>query len=312
MTESRLIGFKPWVKFIWKGHITNWLWKDKLSRRICRNNAFGEYKMSYLQRYADFAKNLKAEKPEFIETPRSEEKIFTLWFQGEQNAPEIVKKCFKSIRDIYGDRFVILSDETLYDYIQLPEYIMQKWKDKKIVAANFSDIVRIELLYQHGGYWFDATDFLTSPIPDFIEKSPFFMFVTSDVFFPHMFVQTCFMRGKKRDALMGMWRSLVHEYWKKEEMACEYFLVHMLLKLLVRENSEAARLFSEMPKETMDSTHLLWNKIGNETFDMKLYKEMCDAVFFQKCSYKPQKRGVKDIIPGSMADVVINNKIFEK
>ena len=309
MTESRLIGYGPWLKFIWKGHITNWLWRDKLTRRICRNNAFGEYKMSYLQKYADYAKNIRPESTLTTPVEDKEEKIFTLWFQGEENAPDIVKKCFKSIRETYGDRFVILTDKNLYDYIQLPDYIMKKWKEKKIVPANFSDLVRIELLYRHGGYWFDATDFLTSPIPEYIEKAPFFMFVCSNVFFPHMFVQTCFMRGKKDDPLMGMWRKLVHHYWKEEEMACEYFLVHMLLKLLVRENPTARALFDKMPKKTMDATHLLWNKIGNEPFNRKLYDEMCEAVFFQKCSYKPQRHGVKEIIPGSMADYVVNGKV---
>lgn len=307
MTERQLIGTGPWLKFLWKGHIINWLWRDKLKRRIIRNNAFGEYKMSYLQRYADFAKSLRPESSVSRESEIPEnEKIFTLWFQGEENAPDIVKKCFKSIRDRYGDRFVVLTDKNLYDYITLPDYIMKKWEEKKIVPANFSDLVRIELLYQHGGYWFDATDFLTGMIPEFIRKSPFFMYVTSDVYFPHMFVQTCFMRSVKKDPLMGIWRALVHEYWKKEEMACEYFLVHMLLKLLVTVNPDAEALFRRMPKVTMDATHVLWHKIGNQPFDEAVYEKMLQEAFFQKCSYKKQRRGVNEIIPGSLADYVIN------
>lgn len=307
MNERQLIGNGPWLKFIWKGHITNWLWRDKLTRRIIRNNAFGEYKMTYLQKYAQFAKELKPDFSSFPNPEATNDKIFTLWFQGEENAPYIVKQCFKSIRNKYGDRFIVLTDKNLYDYITLPDYIMKKWENKQIVTANFSDIVRIELLYQHGGYWMDATDFLTGYIPEVIEKSPFFMFVTSDVFFPHMFVQTCFMRAMSHDPLLGMWRALVHEYWKKEEMACEYFLVHMLLKLLVSVNSEAKKLFDRMPKLTMDATHLLWNKIGNLPYEEKLYSDMCADTFLQKCSYKPQKRGVCSIIPGSMADVVIKS-----
>ena len=309
MTERQLIGTGPWLKFLWKGHITNWLWRDKLKRRLIRNNAFGEYKMTYLQKYADFAKSLKPSADASYERSSSDdEKIFTLWFQGEDSAPDIVKKCFQTIRERYGDRFVVLTDKNLHEYIELPSYIMQKWQEKKIVPANFSDLVRIELLYQHGGYWFDATDFLTGMIPRDIVDSSFFMYVTSDVYFPHMFVQTCFMRAMKKDPLMGMWRTLVHEYWKNEEMACEYFLVHMLLKLLVANNSNARMLFEKMPKKTMDATHVLWNKIGNEPFDENKYKEMCSKAFFQKCSYKPQKRGVSRLIAGSMADVVVNGR----
>lgn len=308
MTERQLIGYGPWLKFIWKGHITNWLWRNSLQRRITRNNAFGEYKMHYLKKYAEFASKISTPSPtKDYKGNVNDEKIFTLWFQGEENAPEIVKKCLASIREKYGDRFVVLTNETLSDYITLPEYIVKKWKEGKIVNANFSDIVRIELLYQHGGYWFDATDFLTGKIPETIEKTPFFMYVTSEIYFPHMFVQTCFMHGRKYDPLMGMWRTLVHEYWKREDMACEYFLVHMLLKLLVRENSEAKALFEKMPKLPMDPTHLLWSDFGNMPFNKDLYEEMCHEAFFQKCSYKHQKRGVNQIIPGSMADYVLNH-----
>lgn len=309
MTEREMIGTGPWLRFLWKGHITNWLWRDRLKRRITRNLAFGEFKMTYLQKYAEFAKNLSAPPREKTFNKEENNRIFTLWFQGENQAPEIVKKCLNSIKKRYDDRFIILTDESLYDYIELPDFIMEKWKAGKIVSANFSDIVRIELLYQYGGYWFDATDFLTGSIPEFIEDSPFFMYITSDVFFPHMFVQTCFMRGTRKDPLIEMWRTLVHEYWKKEEQACEYFLVHMLLKLLVQNNEEARKLFDEMPKRTMDATHVLWLKTGNLPFDQELYEKMCQESFFQKCSYKRQpKGGVNDIIPGSMADRMINGE----
>lgn len=302
----QMIGFGPWLKFIWKGHISNWIWRDRLRRRLVRNNAFGEYKMSYLKKYIPFVKSLKAPEPEETDGEQAHQ-AFTLWFQGEENAPQIVKLCLKSIRERFGDDFTILTEKTLYDYINLPDCIREKWKQKKIVAANFSDIVRIELLYQHGGYWFDATDYLTGDVPSEIKKAPFFMYVTSDVYFPHMFVQTCFMHSVKKDPLLEMWRKLVHEYWKNEEMACEYFLVHMLLKLLVTHNEEARQLFDRMPKMTMDATHVLWYRTGNLPYDKDMYDEMCRNAFFQKCSYKKQsKSGVNKIIPGSMADATVN------
>lgn len=310
MDNREMIGTGAWLKFIWKGHVSNWFWSDRLTRRIRRNMAWGEYKMSYLQKYAGFARNLKAENSSMeSEGEKEEEKIFLLWLQGEEGAPEIVRKCIDSIRDKYPRQFIMLTRENLFDYIRLPDYIMGKWEQGKIGAANFSDLVRIELLYNHGGYWFDATDFLTGEIPDFITESPFFLYVASDSFYPHMFVQTCFMRGKRHDPLMGMWRRLAHEYWRKEEKACDYFLVHMLLKLLVLNNSEAKFLFDRMPHLVMEPTHELWYKTGNLPYSPELYRRMCKDTFFQKCSYKKSKNAVNDIIPGSMADMVINQRI---
>ena len=132
------------------------------------------------------------------------------------------------------------------------------------------------------------------------------MFVTSDTSFIHMFVQTCFMRVKKGDPLLKMWRDLVFEYWKHEKRSIDYFIAHFLLRVLVTYNQDAKRLFAEMPKMYQDDLHLLWQKYGNRPFDSDDFKEMTEKVFFQKCSYRKQRHAVNNIIPGSMADYVIN------
>lgn len=308
MTERELIGYGPWLKFIWNGHITNWLWRDRKYRRYCRDIAFGEYKMDYLKKYIPFVKTLKSSDLTPSQNSSTNERAYSLWFQGEDNAPEIVKKCLSSVRKYFGENFTVISDKDMCHYISLPDFITKKWEDKKIVPANFSDIVRIELLYNYGGYWFDATDLMTGPVTKIIADSPFFMFTASDSFLPYMFVQTCFIRGKQGDSLMGMWRKLIHEYWKNEDMAAEYFLVHLLLRLLVTYNEEARLLFERMPKIKMDSTHVLWHEIGNLPFDEGRYEKMCNDAFFQKCSYKKMRYGLQEIIPGSFADVVINGK----
>ena len=293
-------------KYFLKAHVFNPVWLPRGERRMRRQFAYADMKTSLLEKYIPFIKSLTP--PGNLEADKSEEpeKIFSLWFQGEENAPEIVKRCLNSIRKRYPDNFIVLDDHTFRDLIDLPEFIMKKWEDRKIVAPNFSDIVRIELLYQFGGYWFDATDFMIAPIPEIIRKSDFFMYVTDKHSLPHMFVQTCFMRAKRRDPLLAMWRSLIFEYWKQEDKAIDYFLVHFLFKMLVTHNEEAARLYEEMPKLQMEPTHRLWYHTGDLPFDRDEYNKMIKETFFQKCSYKKQKRGLREIVPGSMADFVFN------
>ena len=307
--DAEMAGFLPWLKFVWHAHITNWLWRDSLTRRLTRQRRFQELKMGYLARYIPFVKSLKAENliqtsPD--ENDKSEEKVFSLWFQGVENAPQVVKSCLASVKKIYGDRFIVLDGKTMLDYITLPDYIMEKWEKKQIGAANFSDVVRIELLTHYGGYWFDATDYLLRPVPELIVDSDFFMFVTSPQVYTHMFVQTCFIRAKKGDPLIKMWRDLVFEYWKNENKSADYFLVHLLLKLLVTHNEEAARLFEKMPKLYQDSLHDLWYVYGDRPYDEEDYKKMVGENFFQKCSYRKLKHAVWDIKPDSMADRLIN------
>lgn len=297
------------IKFLWKGHIANWVWKDSQTRRLKRQHQYEIMIQTCLEKYIPFVKKLHANDNKEMSTPFAKEKFFTLWFQGKGNMPEIVTKCISSIERMYPNQLIVLDNSTMMNYIEIPDYIIKKWDEKQIGSANFSDIVRIELLSHYGGYWFDATDFIINPIPKEITDSNFFMYMTSRNSNIHMFVQTCFIRAKKGDPLIKMWRDLVFEYWKNEKKAICYFLVHQLFKLLVTHNSEAKELFEKMPKLEMGPTHELWYHTGNLPFDEKLYNKMKQTSFFQKCSYKKSGDGVKQIIPGSMADYVLNDKV---
>lgn len=306
--DPRLVGIKPWLKFIWQGHITNWFWRERRPRRLIRQHHFLEMKMSYLRKYIPFIEKMHADDTIERVSP-SEEKMFTLWFQGIENAPEVVKQCVGSLKGFYGDRVIVLDDQNLSQYVNLPEFIKEKREKKIIGPANFSDIVRLELLYRYGGYWFDATDFLLGPVPEYIEKADFFMFVSSEVLNPHMFVANCFIRAKKGDALLKMWRDLIFEYWKNEKKNIDYFLVHFLLRLLVTYNKEAKELFARMPKVEQDVLHLLWFKYGDLPFSKEDYETMKKECFLQKCSYRKLKFAKTEIFPGTMKDYVINGKI---
>lgn len=306
--DAEIVGVLPWLKFIWKGHITNWIWRPREDRRFVRLNHYGAMKIKHLEKYVPFVKTLYAEDTISKEYDPEKEKIYMLWFQDVNNAPEIVKRCIQSVKAKYGDKVIVLNERSMYDYMQLPDYIIDKWKNKKIVPANFSDIVRIALLAENGGYWFDATDFLVSDIPSYIQESDFFMFITSPRIYQHMFVQSCFIRAKKGDPLMKMWKELVFEYWRREQRSADYFLVHMLFKVLVTHNEEAKKLFEKMPKVFQDGIHELWYTYGNMPYSEIEFKKMCDAEFFQKCSYRYLKGGVNELIPGTIARKLIMNE----
>lgn len=299
--DADIVGYGPWLKFIWKGHISNWLWRDSLTRRLVRQRYYGEMKNGYFLKYLPFVKNLHAEDDVSDQWNSCEDKMFSLWLQGKDNAPDIVKKCLESQQEAFGDKFVLLDEKTMFDYMELPEYIMNKWKLKQIIPANFSDIVRIQLLTTQGGYWFDSTDLIIAPIPEIIKQAPFFMYVTSPTVYTHMFVQSCFIRAKKGDPLIRMWRDLVFEYWKNEERSADYFLVHMLFKFLVSNNDQAKYLFEKMPQIYQDGIHELWYDYGNLPFKKEYLDKMKQDSFFQKCSYRYLKGGVNKIIPDSSA-----------
>ena len=90
------------------------------------------------------------------------DKIWICWFQGIENAPELVKACYNSVLKNYKDKeIIVLTEENYEQYVDIPEYILKKWKKGYISFAHFSDILRIELLSKYGGLWLDSTIFTT-------------------------------------------------------------------------------------------------------------------------------------------------------
>lgn len=101
--------------------------------------------------------------------------IWVCWLQGEENAPPLVRRCIASIRQHAGKHPVhVLTEENLPSYIDLPSIIWKKRKEGKIQSANFSDVVRMALIYRYGGLWLDATIFCSKQISIGILKKSFF------------------------------------------------------------------------------------------------------------------------------------------
>ena len=126
---------------------------------------------AYLKKYVDYGIKIKT-------TPQSEYKgndiIWQYWHQGIDDAPELIKKCFESVRNhMPGKKQVIITFDTIKDYIELPKRYYDLLENKKIPIAIFSDILRVYLLNKYGGSWVDSTIYLTDKIPDDIMNSNF-------------------------------------------------------------------------------------------------------------------------------------------
>ena len=52
----------------------------------------------------------------------SSNKVWICWFQGIDNAPELVRKCYESIeKNLIGKEIVLITSENMNDYVQFPD-----------------------------------------------------------------------------------------------------------------------------------------------------------------------------------------------
>ena len=286
-------------KVVVLGHILNPLWWSREHRRQRRSDVISRIIPTYFKRYLPAAAAIPERK---VIKDDEHEKIWTIWLQGEDKAPALVKACFRSVRRHCKQELVVLDENTIFDYITLPQEIVAKYKAGKIARAHFADICRVELLYEHGGIWLDATAFVTKPIDDWIIEQDFFVFLTGHVGSPYSFMQNCFIRSRKGAYLLDAWRAMILDYWMHENHNFDYFMHQLLFKTLVTNDERAKKYFAKMPHVDQDPTHALWWDYQHKPFNQEIFDSVTSGAFFQKVTY----RGTDKPIPGSFADVMIN------
>ena len=286
--------FREKLAIILRGHILNPIWLSHSERRKRRGLATQDCVCRYLHKQIDFAHLTPSDytsndKPHDSSDDKCcpEKIVWTLWLQGEENVPAIIQTCLRSMREHIQAEVRILSEKDLFDYIDLPPHIIDKWKAGKIRAAHFADICRIELLYRYGGVWADASDYFSADLPAWLWDCDFFVYQSGEKqrgFYS--FIQNCFIRAKKGSYLLAAWREAIYRYWEKEEATIDYFTHQLLFKMLVENNAKAAEEYEKMPKLVQDSTHSIWFDRGAQSFDAEEFKQLCSQALFQKTEYK--------------------------
>lgn len=162
-----------------KSFIPEFIWEYFRLRSILKSHAIvATYWDNVLEMYA------KGDIEKYVLQPiknieNSEKIIWQYWGQGfsKKNVPEVVQMCFDSVDKYKGDYTVIrLCDDDLNKYIDLPQYVYEKYNNGTFGKAHFSDLVRLALLSTYGGVWLDATILLTAPLQDMLVNSIWFMY----------------------------------------------------------------------------------------------------------------------------------------
>jgi len=105
--------------------------------------------------------------PETSYIPRT---IWTLWFQGLDRAPYIVRTCIESWKRHHPDWEIhVLDDRTLKRYVDVAPILERN--SNTITPQKRANIVRMNLLSQYGGVWADATLFCMKPLDHWLDDT---------------------------------------------------------------------------------------------------------------------------------------------
>lgn len=245
------------------------------------------------KRFSQIAEALKNEVNEqFVCSRLSNNKtVWSLWLQGEENAPDIVRTCLTSVKKGFPSyEHIILDENNLAEYVTLPRTIMEKYEDNKICDANFSDLVRMELLTRYGGIWSDATVFFSGIPYSFQIESPLYLFQTlppgsSGESIP---VSSWYIASQKPNRILLMTKALMFKYWEQFDYALDYFLVHYFFMM-------AARLYPEEWKRIIpcsnEAPQILSSKLF-EPYEQDVYEAITQQTSIHKLTYKFDQESV--------------------
>ena len=137
---------------------------------ILHGDDFSKRETSAIQRklrveFSHLIKQYKTRTTEHATPISSNTPIWVCWWQGEDQMPEMVKQCFKFIvKNSNGHNVNLITKENYSEFIDIPDYVIQKVSDKSITLAFLSDIIRTSLLAKYGGLWIDSTYWVTRPL----------------------------------------------------------------------------------------------------------------------------------------------------
>lgn len=208
--------------------------------------------------------------------------IWQCWLQGLDKAPSLVQNCLTSVEKHCPDfeiRRVTL--DNIHHYTSLPGFIYDKFHKGMIGGAHFSDIVRTELLFNHGGIWLDSTVYLSGRIPDIILNEDFFVFNKGYKFG----IANWFLSSRPNHSFMYAMKLMLEEYWQENDRAVDYFIFHAFFSSIVENNDEHQRLFLKKPLidgRIADALQLysMTNK------DQRVFDSITSSYPIHKLSYK--------------------------
>ncbi|MBR5101331.1 MAG: hypothetical protein IKX34_08560 [Bacteroidales bacterium] len=235
--------------------------------------------------------------------------IWFCWLQGLDDAPPIVKACYASLNCIqHSESFdasgpntdpvyhiQVIDNNNWREYVELPDYVVRKWEKKQIPAANFSDLLRLELLIKYGGTWIDSTVLCTGFGTQATQKA--LAFLDADLFLfqytPEgtangISISNWFITACTNNEVLMVLRDMLYEYWKEFDCTLDYYMFHLFFRMVAAEYPEQIKAMPYGSSQRSIALTPHWN----EPFNQEQWEKLVSKVAFHKLSHRVDKRVV--------------------
>ena len=309
--SQKLIEQKFWSPQLLNDFATFIKWNDlannqlsfQAQEKIARNNqvlAFLQEKYSALiKKHSQAAINDK-------NCPRVSPKdyrIYFCWFQGEENLPPLVRCCYNSLKKNAGRYKIVFIDEKDFsNYVDISPHIIDKFRAGKISRTHFSDVIRMNILEQHGGLWLDSTILVTEPLERYKKFWQMDYFTQKyyhdiDYFKPYnklniycvaycrraTFIQSTAIR---HNPLFVFAKEFFNEYFKEFDEMIDYVLMDFAIELAYNNIPSVKKELDAVPINNLDINTLVFHL--NDSYAVFPFDKIFKDTFLFKLNWRIQ------------------------
>lgn len=252
--------------------------------RNIRRGLKGDFCKLFLKKYIT---ETESEPVIFSANPDKKYRIWQYWDKGIENAPDIVKACMNSVDKYRGDiERVIITEDTVKDYVSIPDYIYELRKEGIITPTHFSDILRTYLLYEHGGCWIDATVLMTAPFPEYIRQSELFVLKNIKEEDPdRLNMASYFLSSKGHSVIIAKSKNFLEKYWKENRFMINYFLFLHGFTMLTESSQENVKEWGDITYVPYLTVQKMQGELLGE-YDEEKFEKLKSETALHKLSYK--------------------------
>lgn len=211
--------------------------------------------------------------------------IWWCWLQGYEQAPELVKGCYRSLNKL-NRPIQIITKDNYNEFVSIPQVLIDKWEQGIISNTHFSDILRIALLTERGGTWIDSTVYCSDNalITDITDSSPLFCysFAMRDTINEEMMFDNWLLHCSSPSLILNDTRSMLYDYWTNEDSTMHYFLFHLLFTLACKRHPQET---AAIPIFSLEPCHILQLELLHP-YSEKRWNQIMRMSGIHKLTYK--------------------------
>ena len=225
--------------------------------------------------------------------------VWLSWLQGLDKAPEIVRVCLASQKRHLPDyEFRTLDLDNYRQWVELPDYVVEKYRKGLVPQASFSDLLRLAVLKRYGGIWMDASVFCSGFGNEKLQAR------WNRIMRSEFIVFRYFRRGEKTPVGLSNWfiaavpnqiivssiLDIVLANWKDYDCLVDYYIFHLFLGLALH---EVPVIEARMPRENSFHSIMLGDALAR-TFRQEQWQDLIDHVSIHKFNFRKVEEALKN------------------